>query len=116
MITHYNKLVRDKVLKILKEHGYRYECDKYVSHGEFRKAIANKLEEDLKFLLDTGIHENQLDRLVDMIDLLYIYAKDCGITKSILEAARNEKEREKGNYRERIKLISVDDGKDEDEI
>ena len=116
MITHYNKLVRDKVLKILKDHGYRYECDKYVGRREFRRAIANKLEEDLRFLLDTGIHDNQLDRLVDMIDLLYAYARDCDITKSMLEKARNEKEREKGNYRERIKLISVDDGKDADEV
>ena len=116
MITYYNKLVRDKVLKILKEHGYRYECDKYIGHREFRRAIANKLEEDLRFLLDTGIHDNQLDRLADMIDLLYIYAKDCDISKSMLEAARNEKEKEKGSYRERIKLISVDDGKDADEI
>ena len=112
----YNKLVRDKVLKILKDHGYRYECDKYVGRREFRRAIANKLEEDLKFLLDTGIHDNQLDRLVDMIDLLYAYARDCDITKSMLEKARNEKEREKGSYRERIKLISVDDGKDIDEV
>ena len=41
--------------------------------------------------------------------------KDCDITKGMLETARTEKEKEKGKYRERIKLISVDDGKDADE-
>ena len=32
MVTRYNKLVRDKVLKLLTAQGYSYECDKYISH------------------------------------------------------------------------------------
>lgn len=116
MITRYNKLVRDKVLKLLTAQGYTYECDKYISHKSYRKALADILEDDIRFLLGTGIKDNHLDRLADMLEVVYALAHDCGINKKALELARASKEKEKGKYREKIKLISVDDKKDEDEL
>ena len=116
MVTRYNKLVRDKVLKLLTAQGYSYECDKYISHKSYRKALADVLEDDLRFFLDTGIKENQVDRLADMLEVIYALANDCEINKKALELARANKEKEKGKYREKIKLISVDDKKDEDEV
>ena len=116
MVTRYNKLVRDKVLKLLTAQGYPYECDKYISHKSYRRALADILENDLKFFLDTGIKENQVDRLADMLEVIYALANDCEINKKALELARANKEKEKGKYREKIKLISVDDKKDEDEV
>ena len=116
MVTRYNKLVRDKVLKLLTAQGYSYECDKYISNKSYRKALADVLEDDLRFFLDTGIKENQVDRLADMLEVIYALANDCEINKKALELARANKEKEKGKYREKIKLISVDDKKDEDEL
>ena len=116
MVTRYNKLVRDKVLKLLTAQGYTYECDKYIGHKSYRRALANILEDDIRFFLDTGIKENQLDRLADMLEVVYALAHDCEINKKALELARADKEKEKGKYREKIKLISVDDKKDEDEV
>ena len=51
-----------------------------------------------------------------MLEVIYALANDCEINKKALELARADKEKEKGKYREKIKLISVDDKKDEDEI
>ena len=116
MVTRYNKLVRDKVLKLLTDQGYTYECDKYISHKNYRKALANVLEDDLRFFLGTGVRDNQIARLADMLEIIYAFADDCGVNKKALELARMDKEKEKGKYKERIKLISVDDKKDEDEL
>lgn len=115
MITRYNRLVRDKVLKLLTNQGYTYECDKYISHKNYRRALADILEDDLRFFLGTGVRDIQMDKLADMLEILYAFADDCGIAKKTLELARRDKEKEKGGYAERIKLISVDDKKDEEE-
>lgn len=116
MITRYNKLVRDKVPKLLAAQGYSYERDKYIGHRSYRRALVDVLEDDIRFFLGTGIKENQLDRLADMLEVVYALANDCEINKKALELARANKEKEKGKYREKTKLISVDDKKDEDEL
>lgn len=116
MVTRYNKLVRDKVLKLLTAQGYTYECDKYISHKSYRKALADILEDDLRFFLGVGNADIQTDKLADMLEVIYALADDCGIRKKTLETARADKEKEKGRYKEKIKLMSVDDGKDSDEL
>lgn len=112
MILKQNKLVRDKVLKLLLQEGYSYESDLYIGHSEYRKALAGKMIEDLHLLLDVGIRDTQLDKLADIQELLYAFAVDCDVSKNALESRRAEKVKEKGGYSEGIKLISIDDGSD----
>lgn len=100
----YNKLIRDKIPKIITENGQRATI-KTLSDDEFVKELEKKLQEEVaEYLLD-----KTADELVDILEVVYTLGVQLDYTPESLERLRMEKAQARGGFSEKLLLMSVDD-------
>lgn len=98
----YDKLVRDKIPKIIMKSGKTclvevLDNDKYVD------LLDKKLfEEMLEYHLDKSVEE-----LADIVEVIYAIAKSRGLSVEEFEKIRNKKADERGGFDNKILLKSV---------
>ena len=100
----YNKLVRDRVPEIIQTTGKRCELRR-LGEEEYRMALRNKLGEELAEYHTSG----EVAELADLVEVVYALVNASGISSGEFEDIRRLKREERGGFKERLLLVSVDD-------
>jgi len=94
----YNKLVRDKIPKILDDKGISYE-QRIASPEEYREELVKKLEEEIDEFLESGGSIEELTDVIEVVEAL----KKLPEYKEV-EELRKKKREERGGFDEKIIL------------
>ena len=95
----YNKLVRDKIPKIIKEKGKTSIIHK-ASENEYWQKLKEKFKEEVEeFYKDSNEEE-----LADILEVINAICEFKNISKDNLESLRKKKAEERGYFQERIIL------------
>lgn len=102
----YNKLVRDKIPKIIR--GDHRECDIEVLEDKvFAKALKEKLIEEAKEFKDAVNNEDIIEELADIYEVIEAFLIHEKIDKRQIDQRRIKKNIRKGAFEDKIKLIEV---------
>lgn len=104
MVKYINKLVRDQVPLIIKRSGQRPKV-RFLEDEEFKKELARKLKEEVSDFIEWS----KVDDLIDILEIIYAYAKLYNISFYELDRLRIEKANEKGSYNKRTYLRTIRD-------
>lgn len=98
----YNKLVRDKIPKIIEDGGNSCVTE-ILSDEEYLRMVDAKLDEELaEYHADGSVEE-----LADLLEVIYAAAKARGYTVEDLETIRKEKAKNRGGFDQKILLREV---------
>ena len=98
----YNKLVRDRVPKIIEQKGKTCKTE-ILSDEEYLKMVDAKLDEEL-----AEYHEDQnIEELADLVEVIYAAAKARGYSVEELEAVRKAKTEKRGAVDQKLLLREV---------
>ncbi len=102
--TIYNKLVRDKIPEIIEVDDKKANT-RTLKDGEYLVELARKLQEEAEeFIKDASINE-----LADIKEILIAMRESIGVSDDALENARRQKADERGGFRDKIFLESVEE-------
>ena len=102
MIKTYNKLVRDRIPKIIEDSGGKCRT-KILSDDEYLAMLDAKLREEL----DEYYRDKNLEELADLLEVIRAAAIAHGYTLDDLEAVRAKKAAERGGFEKRILLVET---------
>lgn len=101
----YNKLVRDKIPQIIEAQGKQAEF-RVLSDVEYKAMLDQKLHEEfLEYTHENG--GNQVEELADLVEVVYAILESKGIEIKDFEKVRLAKKEERGAFKERLLLLSV---------
>lgn len=104
MRKEYNKLVRDRIPKIIEDSGSL--CKTRILHGEkLLDALNNKLLEEFEEYRKDG----SIEEIADIVEVIYGILKAKGISLFEFENIRREKLIERGGFQKGIFLEHVDE-------
>lgn len=98
----YNKLVRDKISEIIEESGKKCNIQ-IVSKEEYKKLLEEKLQEEINEFFEA----NNIEELADIMEVLFALADNLGYSEDELLEKRAIKKKERGGFKERVKLLKV---------
>lgn len=101
-IKTYNKLVRDRIPKIIEADGKRCELET-LSDEAYLRLLDRKLDEELAEYQDS----KSLEELADLLEVIRAVVKAHGWTMEELERVRMEKAAERGGFEKKILLKEV---------
>lgn len=104
-MKHYNRLVRDKVPKIIETSGRKFDI-----HFAEDEEYAALLEERLKEEVNEYLEYRNLEGLADIMEVLVGLAEGLGYTEDELFWNRLQKKGHKGGFEERVVLERVYEG------
>ncbi|KAF0821701.1 nucleoside triphosphate pyrophosphohydrolase [Cytobacillus firmus] len=104
----YNKLVRDRIPEIIEGTGKR-SSTKTLSKSEFIKELRRKSFEELEEYMNADNHEEALEELADLLEIIHALAETHGASIEKVEELRKQKAEERGGFKEKILLIDVED-------
>lgn len=101
-VIEHNKLVRDKIPKIIEESGkqavvYKEQGDKLLTY------LNNKLQEELNEYKRNG----DIEEPVDLVEVIYAIIHHKGVSLTEFEKLREEKISKRGAFREGFVLVKV---------
>lgn len=102
-IIKYNKLVRDKIPEIIALDNGKAVIRK-LTPEEYRKALDEKLLEEVKEYLDTG----EVTELADIGEVIRAILEFRGVSFPDYERMRLKKAEKRGSFKDRIFLIEVE--------
>ncbi len=103
MSTHrVNKLVRDKIPKIIEASG-RVAITRMLCDDEFAIELKRKLIEETQEFIESGT----LEELADILEVVFTFASRLGADPQALEQARATKSRERGGFENKVYLIQA---------
>ena len=98
----YDKLVRDKIPKIIEKSGKHCEIE-ILSDEKHLEMIDKKLDEEL-----AEYHKDQnIEELADLLEVIYAATKARGYSLEELEKVRAEKAEKRGGFDKKILLQKV---------
>lgn len=98
----YNKLVRDRIPKIIKES--RKNCLVSLVEGEEKKEyLEKKLNEEVKEFLE----DKNLEELADVMEVIFALGKELGYSEEEILKKRLEKRESRGGFEQGIILYKV---------
>lgn len=104
----YNKLVRDRVPEIIAGTGKKCST-KTLDQSEFIKELRRKSFEELEEYMNADNHEEALEELADLLEIIHALAETHGASIEKVEELRKQKSEERGGFKEKIFLIEVED-------
>lgn len=104
----YNKLVRDRIPKIIAKQGLALNTRILDTH-EYLTELRTKLQEETNEYLEAKTDAEAVEELADIMELLHALAEAHGVTVEELERIRAEKADKRGGFKERVFLIEVED-------
>jgi len=99
----YNKLVRDNIPEIIKEKG-----ENPLSHIAEEKEYWQKLREKLQEEVNEFLEEESEEEFADILEVIYAICEVKGISKEKVEALREKKAEERGSFKKKVILDSVE--------
>lgn len=104
MRTRYDKLIRDRIPAIMDEDHVRYEVET-MDDAAYRAALRTKLIEEAQEAAATGARADLIKELADLREVARSLASAEGIGDDEIEAERAARERARGGFRERLRLL-----------
>ena len=98
-----NKLVRDKITRIIKKQG-RVPVTHVANDQEYYHKLKAKLQEEV----EEFVKSNHIDELADLLEVIYAICEYKGISREDLNDRRRKKNEERGKFLDRIILDSVE--------
>ena len=99
-MTTYNKLVRDKILKIIKKSGSGYKYHIAKDDNEFLTKLYEKLEEEIREFKE----KPSTEEFADIMEVLEALAKFYDFHLDKIKEAKTKKKLERGSFYNRIIL------------
>ena len=103
MRTEHNKLVRDKIPKIIRNSGNRCEITT-LDDAEYIKALKRKLVEEAQEVA-TASPEDLAQELADVMEVMEALMAAAGIEPGKVREIQKEKQSQRGGFDNRIKLL-----------
>ncbi|MBU8878266.1 nucleoside triphosphate pyrophosphohydrolase [Bacillus sp. FJAT-29790] len=104
----YNKLVRDRIPEIIENTGKQFST-RILDGNEYINELKNKSFEELKEYMNTTSNEDAIEELADVLEIIHALANYHGASFDKVEEVRKEKAEKRGQFREKIFLIEVED-------
>lgn len=100
----YNKLVRDKIPQIIEKSG-KTPVIETLSQAEYVEALDLKLQEEV----GEYVESKSVEELADIEEVISAILKVRKVSKKEFEKIRIQKVKERGAFKKRLKLLSVED-------
>lgn len=104
----YNKLVRDRIPEVIEKTGKELSS-RILEEREYEIELKKKLGEELAEYNEAKTHEEAVEELADILELLHAATKIHGSSFKELEKVRKAKAEKRGGFEKRIFLIEVED-------
>jgi predicted house-cleaning noncanonical NTP pyrophosphatase (MazG superfamily) len=101
------KLIRDNIPAIITSQG-RKPVIRVLSEGEFTTALYDKLNEEVKELIETKTREEKINELADLQELMKTIASHEHISEKEIEVKRLAKKKSNGGFETRILLEGIE--------
>jgi predicted house-cleaning noncanonical NTP pyrophosphatase (MazG superfamily) len=98
----FEKLVRDKIAKIIKKQG-RTPVFHIASDEEYYRGLKAKLREEV----EEFIKSNHIDELADLLEVIYTICEFKGVSREDLNNRRRKKNEERGKFLDRVILETI---------
>jgi len=99
------KLVRDNIPEIMRQNGQEPLGCIAETDAEYAKFLHEKLlEEADEFFTPLNTHQNQLEELADIMEIIYAIGKFYGLSVDDVERVRKEKLEKNGGFNQRFIL------------
>lgn len=100
----YNKLIRDKNVKLMEDKGCKVTYE-ILDEKRYGQELDKKLKEEVgEYLEDYSIEE-----MADVMEVIYAILKYRGITMEEVDKVRLEKQKRKGGFERRVYLKEVEE-------
>ena len=103
-IVKHNKLIRDRIPKIIKEAGWKPTIRK-LKKGEFSRALKKKFSEEARELTRAKDKKEIINEIVDIQELIDILVSELGSSKSKVKKLQAVKRKKRGGFKKRLFLI-----------
>ncbi|MCC2646842.1 MAG: phosphoribosyl-ATP pyrophosphohydrolase [Rickettsiaceae bacterium] len=104
-----NKIIRDKLLQKILEAGVEVESKSLVGK-ELIDALKNKLQEEVKEVLEAKNNDELKEELADVLEVLYTICLKQGLDLAEIEKVRLEKFEDKGGFNDiLVQTLSFDE-------
>ena len=107
MRQEYNKLIRDNIPDIIRQHQVNFET-KILSEEQYRQALRQKLLEEAAEAA-TANDENLVMELADLYEVIDALMAVYGISLETVQETQNQRRRERGGFTQRLMLLWTDD-------
>jgi predicted house-cleaning noncanonical NTP pyrophosphatase (MazG superfamily) len=99
-----NKLVRDKIPAAIANNGQKV-VTRVLDDQEYRVELERKLQEEVA----EYIEDKNKEELADILEVVYALGDLLGVSREELESLRAKKAEERGAFKDKIYLVSVED-------
>jgi predicted house-cleaning noncanonical NTP pyrophosphatase (MazG superfamily) len=99
----YNKLVRDKIPRIIRENG-----ETPVTHVAEEEEFWEKLKEKLKEEVDEFLENNSIEEMVDVFEIITVINNLNGWDLERILMLQEQKRKERGSFDDKIILEKVE--------
>jgi len=104
----YNKLVRDLIPQVIEKSGSKFTT-RTLDPSEHLTEIKKKLYEEVQEFQETMNHQDALEELADILELIHAALPIHEATYEDLEKIRISKKEKRGGFEKGIYLIEVED-------
>jgi predicted house-cleaning noncanonical NTP pyrophosphatase (MazG superfamily) len=104
----YNKLVRDKIPKIIESKGKKFST-KVLNDEDYIKYLKEKAYEELDEYCAAETDGEAVEELADLLEVIRALAKHHGSSIEDVEGVRIDKAEKRGGFGEKVFLIEVGD-------
>ena len=109
MKTTYNKLIRDKIPQIIKDNK-QMAITRKLDEEEFARELLKKLEEEVKEVIEAKNNKGELTKeLGDVYEVIDAIIDLYKLDKNSILKLQKDKQQERGGFKEKIFLISVEE-------
>ena len=95
----FNKLIRDRIPKLIKADGHDYEME-ILDDNRYFEALNKKLQEEL----DEYIESKEIMELADIVEIIYAILDHKDISRKEFDEMRKEKKQERGGFEKKLFL------------
>ncbi|WML48480.1 nucleoside triphosphate pyrophosphohydrolase [Neobacillus sp. PS3-34] len=104
----YNKLVRDLIPQVIDSNVKKFST-KILNEEEYIKELKKKAYEELEEYMSADNHEDALEELADVLEVVHALAEYHGASFESVEEIRTQKVEKRGGFKERVFLVEVED-------
>ncbi|NER43848.1 nucleoside triphosphate pyrophosphohydrolase [Bacillus megaterium NBRC 15308 = ATCC 14581] len=104
----YNKLVRDKIPTIIEQSGKTFKS-RVLQREEYQHELTKKAKEELQEYIEAPTHQEAIEELADLLEVMHALAPVHGATPEQLEKVREEKAKERGKFDNRVYLVETEE-------
>jgi predicted house-cleaning noncanonical NTP pyrophosphatase (MazG superfamily) len=103
VLVRYEKLVRDRIPEVVASNGDR-AITRVLDDAEYKKALDNKLLEEVREYLKSGA----VEELADIEEVIRAILEHQGVALSDFHHQRRKKAKKRGGFKDRLYLVGVE--------